>query len=128
MFLGNLTFGIDGGGRLTLTRANGSDLGSFIDEGFAPGQFIQVNGPDAGHSGQFHILTVTDTMITLLETLPAWSSVTTTNESATISRLTPVRQVRGQGRRRDRRTPHRDARPSRRRAAGWSCSRPTARA
>ena len=38
LFLGNLTFGIDADGHLTLTRANGSDLGSFIDEGFAVGQ------------------------------------------------------------------------------------------
>src|SRR6185436_10373491 len=45
MFLGNLTFGIEGGSsRLTLTRANGSEMGSFIDEGFAIGQLIQVDG------------------------------------------------------------------------------------
>ena len=37
LFLGNLTFGIGAGGHLTLTRANGSDLGSFLDEGFAVG-------------------------------------------------------------------------------------------
>jgi Ca2+-binding RTX toxin-like protein len=36
-FLGNLT--VDGD---TISRANGSDLGSFFDEGFAPGQFIRI--------------------------------------------------------------------------------------
>ena len=55
LFLGNLTFGIGAGGQLTLTRANGSDLGSFLDEGFATGQFIRIAGAGAGDSGQFYV-------------------------------------------------------------------------
>ena len=84
LFLGNLTFGIGAGGRLTLTRANGSETGSFIDEGFAKDQLVQVSG----YSEKFHVYSVTDTVLTLLETTPAWSPVTTTDMTTAISRLT----------------------------------------
>jgi hypothetical protein len=69
MFLGNLTFANDGLGNRILVRANGSEAGSFIDEGFAVGQFIQLGGTGAlGFDGQqYHIKKVTETTITLLE-------------------------------------------------------------
>ena len=72
-FLGNLTFGIDLSGRLTLTRANGSEMGSFVEEGFEKNQLVLVGGPDVGHTGQFHVYAVTDTVLTLFETAPAWA-------------------------------------------------------
>jgi Calx-beta domain/RTX calcium-binding nonapeptide repeat (4 copies) len=96
LFLGNLTFGIDGSGHLTLTRANGSEMGSFVEEGFEKNQLVLVGGPDAGHSGQFHVYSVTDGVLTVLETTPAWSSVTTTDKTTTVSRLTMSGKFEGQ--------------------------------
>ena len=84
MFLGNVTFGIDGSGRRTLTRANGSDLGSFIDEGFAKGQFIEI-GNAGGHNGQYYVFAVSDTVLTLTST-SAWAAGTVSG--VTVSRLT----------------------------------------
>ena len=45
LFVGNLAVSSDG---LTITRANGSDLGSFVDEGFERGYLIRItiNGVD----------------------------------------------------------------------------------
>ncbi|HEX5591393.1 MAG TPA: Calx-beta domain-containing protein [Candidatus Limnocylindrales bacterium] len=95
LFLGNLTFGTGAGGRLTLTRANGSETGSFIDEGFRVGQLIRISGPDPGHSGDFHVYAITDLVMTLVETSPAWTSVTTTNFGTAIARLTRQGQFEG---------------------------------
>ncbi|HET9436020.1 MAG TPA: Calx-beta domain-containing protein [Candidatus Limnocylindrales bacterium] len=95
LFLGNLTFGTGAGGRLTLTRANGSETGSFIDEGFRVGQLIRISGPDAGHSGDFHVYAIADLVMTLVETAPAWSPVTTTNFGTAIARLTRQGQFEG---------------------------------
>ena len=70
LFVGNLAISADG---LTLTRANGSDLGSFVDEGFEPGNpirlFVDGLGPvdaeiAAGGTA------VTDLTITLASALP----------------------------------------------------------
>ena len=64
MFLGNLRSRTSAG-KATLTRANGSDLGSFIDEGFAAGQLIQIGGAGAGYDGNYYVATVTDAVLTL---------------------------------------------------------------
>src|SRR4029079_4586689 len=85
LFLGNLTFGTDGAGHLTLTRANGSDLGSFVDEGFEAGQLIRLGGMGAGNDGDYHILTVNATTLTLTTALAGGLG---TVNGATISRLT----------------------------------------
>ena len=71
----------------TLTRANGSDLGSFLDQGFAAGQFIRVSLPGAPGTFDVYIQTVTATTITLTASstpLPAGTNLA----GATISRLT----------------------------------------
>ena len=44
LFIGDVTLGNDAGGRITITRA---DVGSFLDEGFAPGMFIRIAGAGA---------------------------------------------------------------------------------
>ena len=70
LFLGNLQISSDG---LTLTRANGSDLGSFLDEGFAAGDEIRLTAAgigtvDAKIAGA--ALAVADLVITLASALP----------------------------------------------------------
>ncbi|RLC95970.1 MAG: hypothetical protein DRI46_14295, partial [Chloroflexi bacterium] len=88
-FLGNLSISSDG---LTLTRANGSDLGSFIDEGFLPGDLIRISVDGVGmYDVEIDDTTgaITDTSITLAEALPVvfHGHVTTENTDA-LSELT----------------------------------------
>ena len=63
-FNGTLTFG-DDGTNLTLTRSGGS----FIDDGFVAGQFIDVNATTTdgfdGNNGKYQIDSATDLVITL---------------------------------------------------------------
>ena len=70
LFLGNIAISADG---LTITRANGSDLGSFIDEGFARRNLIRV--AIGGVSYDLEIAdsptAVTETTITLKTAAPA---------------------------------------------------------
>ena len=47
VFSGTIVFGTNGV-QSTLTRGAGSDLGSFIDEGFHAGQLIRIGGGGAG--------------------------------------------------------------------------------
>jgi len=70
-FSGNIVFGHDG--NRTLTRGSGADLGSFIDEGFRDGMFIQIAGAGAGYDGNYYIDTVSDDVITLTDTT-AWAA------------------------------------------------------
>ena len=81
MFLGNITFTNSG----TLTRANGSDLGSFLDEGFRAGQLIRI-GNAPGCNGDVYIssISIDGKVITL--TTPLGCAATFTNVS--VSRLT----------------------------------------
>ena len=62
VFGGTVTVGL-AGGRTTITRA---DIGSFLDEGFAPGQSIRLAGVGAAN-GDRSILSVTESTITLTE-------------------------------------------------------------
>jgi len=89
LFLGNLSISLDG---LTVTRANGSEQGSFLDEGFQPGDFIRVQVDGVG-SADLHISSaagsVTDDALTLDTSLPAgFSGHLTLDKSDTISFLT----------------------------------------
>ncbi len=62
LFLGNVTFS-----GTTITRALGSELGSFLLEGFAAGQLLRITGgtPNDNPSGGYVITGVTHTAITL---------------------------------------------------------------
>src|SRR5262249_41617491 len=62
-FKGNLTF--SGG---VITRANGSDLGSFLDEGFQKGQRVRLAGTGTSADGDY---VVTDLTVTTLTVTPA---------------------------------------------------------
>jgi hypothetical protein len=88
-FLGNLSISSDG---LTLTRANGSDLGSFLDEGFLPGDLIRVAVDGVGtYDVEIASTTgaVTDAAITLAEALPVgFHGHVTTENTDTLSELT----------------------------------------
>jgi len=86
LFLGNATFGTDGTHR-TITRANGSELGSYVDEGFEKGQTITIVGAGAGYDGQYTIFDLTDTLMTLTSTT-MWAANTTTDFSTAINKLT----------------------------------------
>lgn len=65
----------------TLTRGAASNLGSFVEEGFAPGQFIRITVGVTSYD--VYIATVTDTQITLTNSL----GVTLAAPTATISAL-----------------------------------------
>ena len=70
LFLGNLSISADG---RTLTRANGSDLGSFVDEGFQRGDEIRVSIDGVGTVDVYIADTstaVTALVITLETALP----------------------------------------------------------
>ena len=62
-FKGNIAF--TGG---VITRANGSDLGSFLDEGFQKGQRIRLSGTGSSADGDY---VITDLDITHLTVTPA---------------------------------------------------------
>ncbi|WP_417374531.1 beta strand repeat-containing protein, partial [Glutamicibacter protophormiae] len=82
MFTGNLKFAGH-----TITRSTGSELGSFLDTGFAAGQLLLVAGAgaDSNTLGTAYTITaVTATTITVSTAL-ATGSVT----GATLSRVTP---------------------------------------
>src|SRR5262249_27775575 len=69
----------------TITRANLSSLGSFLTEGFAAGQLIQVGGTGTASDGTYHILSVAaDGQSMILTTAPAAGGTFT---SAFISRI-----------------------------------------
>ncbi|MEE4314510.1 MAG: Calx-beta domain-containing protein [Desulfofustis sp.] len=56
VFTGNVIF--DGNGsNLTISRGEGSDLGSFIDEGFYAGQRIRIGGSD-GNDGDYEVKSI----------------------------------------------------------------------
>jgi hypothetical protein len=88
VFQGNLDLA-DVAGKATLTRANGSDLGSFIDEGLEAGQLIRLSG--TAFDGDYYVESVTHTAVTLATTFGGTDSV----EGVTISRLTNVGHFEG---------------------------------
>jgi hypothetical protein len=88
VFQGNLDLA-DIAGKATLTRANGSDLGSFIDEGLEAGQLIRLSG--TAFDGDYYVESVTHTAVTLATTFGGTDSV----EGVTISRLTNVGHFEG---------------------------------
>ncbi len=84
LFVGNVT--ISG---TTITRAAGSELGSFVDEGFAAGQLIMITGAGADSNTTataYTIASVSRLTITLTTSLPAAG----TFSSVTISRVSPT--------------------------------------
>jgi Ca2+-binding RTX toxin-like protein len=62
-FLGNITIAA-GGPTATFTRANGSELGSFLDEGFVIGQRIRLGGAGAPN-GDYVIVDLTALTLTV---------------------------------------------------------------
>jgi hypothetical protein len=52
LFTGNIT---TSAGAKTITRASGDELGSFIEDGFVPGQRIRIEGAGAGFDGDYYI-------------------------------------------------------------------------
>ena len=64
LFIGNVTLGNDGAGRITITR---SDVGSFLDEGLRDGDFIRISGAGTA-SGDRYIFHVTESVIVLKAT------------------------------------------------------------
>src|SRR5439155_6704203 len=64
LFAGNLSLA-NASGHATLTRTNGSELGSFVEEGFEAGQLIRIGGAGAGFDGQYYVDAVTHTLMTL---------------------------------------------------------------
>ena len=65
LFAGNIT--VSGS---TITRAAGSDLGSFVDEGFVAGMRIRIGGTGTGDDADFFVLTVTPSTLTLTTAPP----------------------------------------------------------
>jgi hypothetical protein len=79
-FIGNLT--VNGS---TITRANGSDLGSFVEEGFQAGDLIELRIGTTTYIGTIAAAGVTEDVLTVV-----WASAvppTGTHQSATISIL-----------------------------------------
>ena len=96
-FLGNLSISSDG---MMLTRANGSDLGSFVDEGFQRGEEIRVSVVGVG---SFDVkiadtaTAVSDLAIVLATALPMnFRGHLTTNKSDTLSFLEQQGYYEGQ--------------------------------
>ena len=90
-FAGNIQITGSGSTR-TITRVNGSDLGSFLDEGFVKGQRIRLSGTGNGSDGDYvitnlGILTLTVTPATALPTGPAGVPVNGTYAGVLISQL-----------------------------------------
>ena len=89
LFKGNLSVSADG---LTLKRANGSDLGSFEDEGFKPGDYIRVAIIGIGSADVYISAasgSVSDKELKLSTAIPfVFRSHTTTDETDTVSFLT----------------------------------------
>ena len=91
LFIGNITIGANG---LTITRANGSDLGNFVDEGFLRGDRIRVHIQGLGDFDAQIADTptgVTEKVLTLAIALPnsIWGHTTTQlKKNDTISYLT----------------------------------------
>jgi hypothetical protein len=83
LFLGNLEISPDG---LTVTRANGSELGSFVDEGFEPGNLIRlrIDGVEYDREISEAAVSVTDDTLSLDTALP----VTGLKQDVAISLLT----------------------------------------
>ena len=61
LFIGSVTLGNDGAGRVVITR---TDTGSFLDEGFAPGMFVRISGLGAAN-GDRYVFAVDESTITL---------------------------------------------------------------
>ena len=80
LFLGDVTIA-----GATITRGAGSNLGSFLDEGFAPGQLIRITIGATAHDA--FILSVTAQAITLTATFAGPAGA---HAEAAISRLTRV--------------------------------------
>ncbi|MDA8440737.1 MAG: hypothetical protein M0Z51_18020, partial [Propionibacterium sp.] len=84
LFVGHVT--ISGA---TITRAAGSELGSFITEGFAAGQLLMITGAGADSNTAataYTVASVTAQRITLTTTLPAGGSLS----GVTLSRVSPT--------------------------------------
>ena len=83
LFSGSIVFE-DIGGKGTLTRGTANALGSFIEEGFAAGQFLRIGA--SGYDGDYTIESVTAGSLTLSAALGIAAPVT--DDSVVLSDLT----------------------------------------
>ena len=74
LFNGSITFE-DTGGKGTLTRGTGADLGSFMDEGFEAGDLLRIGGAGAPYDGDYVIESVNNQTITLTTAFGVGGSV-----------------------------------------------------
>ena len=63
-------------GRTSIERVNGSDLGSFLDEGFIKGQRIRISGSTAGAADGDYVITDLDILTMTVQPAPPFAGAT----------------------------------------------------